>query len=277
NNIIIQKVHKCEYNNSFAVAGANLVYIGTEKDCIPKELEAAINGKTAALAFCIEGDDKGLSLRKVVEIARAHDVPLIVDAASELPPRSNLKRYIAEGADLVAFSGGKGILGPSDTGILCGRRDLIKLATVQMLPFTGIGRGAKVDRTQIIGMLEALRIFLEEDEETRFEGWMTKAQWIAKELDKLPMVSGKEVDVDKRKRGVRVLITLNERVPSTADVVFNLRKGNPSIWVNHPASFHAHWEKPNPNKISINTRMLKDGEEKIIVSALKKMLGRKVG
>ena len=141
-----------------------------------------------------------------------------------------------------------------------------------MLPFTGIGRGAKVDRTQIVGMLEALRIFLGEDEEIRFEGWMAKAQWIAGELDKLPRVSGVEVDVDERKRSVRVLVTLDESVPSAADVVFNLRKGNPSIWVNHPASFHAHWEKPNPNRISINTCMLRDGDEKILVSALKKML-----
>ena len=113
--VVIQRAHRNAYDHAFKAAGGRLVVVGTEEDCSPEELEAAINERTAAVAFTARVEDVGVPLKKVVEIARRHDVPVIVDAASELPPRTHLKKYIAEGADLVAFSGGKQISGPNDT------------------------------------------------------------------------------------------------------------------------------------------------------------------
>ena len=261
--VVIQKVHRNPYDHAFKAAGGRLVVVGTCEGCSPEELEAAVSERTAAIAFTALWEDMGVPLRKVVEIARRHDVPVIVDAAAELPPRANLRRYISEGADLVVFSGGKEIGGPNDAGILCGRRDLIKLATLQAPPFHGIGRGMKVDRTQIVGLTTALRLWLEKDEEAEFEGWEAKARWMAEALKGAPGVLRSEVVVDEGRRWVRVQITLHEELgPSAADVVFNLRRGNPSIWVNHLDS----------NKIDMIPSQLRDGEEKIVVSALKKML-----
>jgi len=263
NEVVLQRAHRNPYDHAFKVAGGRLIVVGTAEGCTPQELEAAINETTAAIAFTAHFEDIGVPLGKVVEIARRHDVPVIVDAAAELPPRANLRRYIAEEADLVAFSGGKQISGPNDTGILCGRRDLIKLATLQAPPYRGIGREAKVDRTQIVGLVTALRLWLEEDEEAEFEGWRAKVQWMVDELRGTPRVSRAEVVVDGRRRWVQAHITLDEGgAPSAADIIFNLRRGNPSIWVNQLGS----------NKIGIEPSLLKDGEEKIVVSTLEKIL-----
>src|SRR5205085_9075123 len=122
-------------------------------------------------------------LPEVVATAHARGVPVLVDAAGELPPRSNLRALLATGADLVAFSGGKAIRGPQATGILCGRRDLVGAAAVQMLdmddhyelweppadlidraqlagiPRHGIGRSLKVSKEQIVALLTALQLF----------------------------------------------------------------------------------------------------------------------
>ncbi len=259
---IIQKAHRNAYDHAYNVAGGKLVVVGTSESCSPEELEAAINERTAAIAFTARTEDVGVPLRRVVEIAGRHGVPVVVDAAAELPPRYNLRKYIAEGADLVVYSGGKHIAGPNDTGILCGRRDLIKLATLQAAPYRGIGRGMKVDRTQIVGFITALRLWLDKDEEAEFEGWREKARWIAEALKDAHRVSGSEVVVDGRMRYVHAQITIEEDDLTAADVVFNLRKGNPSIWVNHLAS----------NKIGIDTSLIRDGEEKVVVSTLKKVL-----
>ena len=89
---------------------------------------------------------------------------MIVDAASYTPPRANLTRFISEGADMVIYSGGKGIRGPQGTGILCGRADLIEAAYANASPHQFIGRGMKVAKEEIIGLVKALEIFVNEDE-----------------------------------------------------------------------------------------------------------------
>jgi len=259
---VIQKKHRNSYDHAYKLVGGKLVVVGTVDGCSTEELEAAINERTAAVALTYaDGLEIDIPLKKVVEIAHRHNVPIIVDAASELPPRSNLRKYIADGADLVAFSGGKGISGPNDTGFLCGSRNLIKLATLQAPPYSGIGRAAKVDRSQIVGLIVALRIWLEKDENAEFKAWTEKAQWMADELRGKPRVSESEVVVYKRRMRVRTNITLDERARAV-DVVLNLRKGNPSIWVNYIS----------PNTIEIETQELRDGEEKVLVSTIVKML-----
>lgn len=258
NEVIIQRAHRNPYDHAFKVAGCRLVVVGGDKGCTPEEIEAAINERTAAVAFTARMEDVGVPLRAVAELAHRHGVPVIVDAAAELPPRSNLRRYLEEGADLVVFSGGKHIGGPNGTGILIGRRDLIRLATLQAAPYRGIGRAMKVDRSQIVGLITALKLWLERDEEREFQGWLGKANWIEGELRGARGITASLVESDARRRYVQVLITLEGSVKAS-DVVFNLRRGNPSIWVNYI----------EPNKIGIDPYLLRDREEKILVSALK--------
>lgn len=256
--VIIQKAHRNPYDHAFRVAGCRLVAVGGDKGCTPEEIEAAINERTAAVAFTARMEDVGVPLRTVAEIAHRRGVPVIVDAAAELPPRSNLRRYLEEGADLVAFSGGKHIGGPNGTGILVGRRDLIRLATLQAAPYRGLGRAMKVDRSQIVGLITALKLWLERDEEEEFQEWLRRARWIEEELRGARGVSSSTVESDARRRHIQTTVTLDEGLRAS-EVVLNLRRGNPSIWVNYIG----------PNKVGIDPSLLRDGEERILVSALK--------
>ena len=110
NEIIIQTMHRFPYDHAYRAAGAKIVAVGNYLYSHGWELEGAINERTAAVAYlCAPFTSRRvLSLPQVCEIAHAHDVPVIVDAASMLPPRSNLRRYLREGADLVIYSGRQG-------------------------------------------------------------------------------------------------------------------------------------------------------------------------
>src|SRR5690606_17802989 len=110
---------------------------------------------------------------------RRHGVPVVVDAASEIPPADTLTRFIELGADLVVISGGKGLGGPQSSGILVGRSDLIAAATANASPNNAIGRGMKVGKEQIIGLITALNRYVTTDRRLLHETWNLKAQYIA--------------------------------------------------------------------------------------------------
>jgi L-seryl-tRNA(Ser) seleniumtransferase len=188
--VIICRAHRTGYDHAIRAAGAGLVEIGFNDRAAGAgvrgvedwEFEAAIGPDTAAIAYTATKANEP-PLARVAELGRRHGLPVIVDAAAQLPPAANLRRFIDEGADLVAFSGGKAIRGPQSTGILCGRRDLIASALLQMLdmdvapetwapppalidltklngvPHHGIGRGFKAGKEEIVGLIVALERF----------------------------------------------------------------------------------------------------------------------
>ena len=132
NEVIMARSHRNFYDHAVRSVGIELVEVGIAdrfsgagiRDAEGWEIEAAISERTAAIVYVAYAHTQP-SLEEVVAAARKGGVPVIVDAAGQLPPASNLQRFIAAGADLVAFSGGKAIGGPQASGILCGRRDLI--------------------------------------------------------------------------------------------------------------------------------------------------------
>lgn len=192
NEILVQRGHRNAYDHALRAAGARLVEVGTQGypgggRTLAWQVEAGIGPATVAIAYPVQNAPGTLSLPKVVEIAHRHDLPVIIDAAASLPPASNLRRLIAEGADLVAYSGGKAIGGPQGSGILCGRSDLIRAAALQQLdmdvdartwryrdmvdageipgpPHHGVGRSMKVGKETIVGLLVALRRFIAADD-----------------------------------------------------------------------------------------------------------------
>ena len=153
---LFQTAHRFFYDNVFGLAGMKLVEAGTRA-----EYEAAITDRTALLVglayiehqtrgvppFPVrhrqEHDPETLMPLEIIEIGRRRGVPVMIDLASNLPPKENLTRYLEAGADLVVVSGGKGIRGPNSTGILAGRADLIEAARMQNAPNNGIGTGAE--------------------------------------------------------------------------------------------------------------------------------------
>jgi len=203
--IIVQRGHRNAYDRAFRTAGATIVEVGyPHKEGVGLtyewQLEAAFGERTVAVGHLALADADGIPLRRVCEIAAARGVPVIVDAAAELPPASNLRRFIDEGAGLIAFSGGKAIRGPQGSGVLAGGRDLIESVRLQTLdmdvdveqwvaregvepPHHGLGRSLKVGKEEIIGLVAALEEFVRRDHEA-------EAAELAEWLDGLlPIVS----------------------------------------------------------------------------------------
>jgi L-seryl-tRNA(Ser) seleniumtransferase len=194
--ILIARTHRNAYDHALRAAGARLVEVGLNdrgtgagvRGTEPWQYLAAITPDTVAVAFTANPETID-DLPAVAELACARKLPVIVDAAAQLPPKANLKRIIAAGADLVVFSGGKAIGGPQASGILAGRRDLVASAVLQQLdmdvvpgrwrppvafldqgalaavPTHGLGRGFKAGKEEIAGLLTALRLFAARDEE----------------------------------------------------------------------------------------------------------------
>jgi uncharacterized pyridoxal phosphate-dependent enzyme len=188
NEIIIQHSHRFPYDQCYRVGGATLVGVGDGRRCQPWQLEAAYTERTAAVAFLASPfvTRKGLTLEQVCESAHARGVPVIVDAASMLPPRANLRKYLAQGADMVIYSGGKGIRGPQGAGILCGRADLIEAAAANASPNQFLGRGMKVAKEEVMGLVTALQVFLSEDEEAETERYRQMSQAVVDALIEIP-------------------------------------------------------------------------------------------
>lgn len=217
NEVIMFRAHRNAYDHAIRAAGARIVDIGFNDIAVGSgvrglegwEIEAAVGPRTVAIAFTA-GLPGVAALPMVCEVAARHGLPVIVDAAAQLPPRENLQRFIAEGAALVAFSGGKAIRGPQGTGILCGRRELVASALIQQLdmdvspdtwnpaegliprelvtapPHHGIGRGFKVDKESIVGLLVALERFASRDFVAETQSMRRELQSISEMVAGLP-------------------------------------------------------------------------------------------
>ena len=171
NEIVIHRFQRNHYDINIRQAGARLVEIGSHRQTHPWELEDAIGEKTAAV-FYFPGQYAGrniLKLETIIEIAHGKNVPVVVDAAAQLPPSSNLWRYTKElGADAAIFSGGKSIGGPQNTGIILGKKEIIESCAMMGSPRYAIGRPMKAGRDVIVGLLAALAHYLDGGEAAQY-------------------------------------------------------------------------------------------------------------
>lgn len=199
---LVARSQRNMYDRAVELAGARLVEVGVPdrfsgagvRDAQPGEFAAAIGPRTRGILWVAQPWSEP-PLPALAEVARAHGLPILVDAAAQLPPAANLRRFLGEGADLVCFSGGKAIGGPQASGILAGRRDLVTSALMQTLdldlpherfeppeefaparalaylPRHGVGRSCKVGREEVAGLLTALRRFAAEGDAAREARW----------------------------------------------------------------------------------------------------------
>lgn len=185
--LLMLRGHRNAYDHALRVGGARIVDVGYPYSegvglTYGWQLETAITPATVAVAYLAKAESPDLPLREICEIAHARGVSVIVDAAAELPPAGNLRRFIDEGADAVVFSGGKAIRGPQASGVLAARRDIVESVRLQTLdmdvdrvewrrtygtepPQHGMGRGFKVAKEEIIGLATALDEFVGRDHE----------------------------------------------------------------------------------------------------------------
>jgi L-seryl-tRNA(Ser) seleniumtransferase len=260
--ILMPRAQRNAYDRALRAAGAEITDVGTNDRTLgpgstnlePWELDAAVGEETVAVAYA-PGDPTSLSM--VCEVAGEHDLPVIVDGAGRLPPAENLTRFVEAGADLVVFSGGKAIRGPQSTGIVAGRADLIASIALQQLdmdavietwdppeqfvdvealrgvPRHGLGRGFKVGKEEIVGLLRALALFVEEDADARHAEWDRRARRIGSALAD---VSALDVTYEGAARGdavTTVSVAVDESVAgcSAVDLVRHLRREDPRVYV----------------------------------------------
>lgn len=188
NEIIIHRAHRFPYDQCYRSVGTRLVEIGDGRRCRPWELEAAFSERTAAVAYLFSPNitRNALPLEHVCEVAHERGVPVLVNAASFLPPRANLKRFTAAGADMVVYSGGKGVRGPQGTGILVGKQHLIDAAMANASPAQFFGRGLKVAKEEVVGLCAALELFVNEDEDAETARYFAMCERAAQALGELP-------------------------------------------------------------------------------------------
>jgi D-glucosaminate-6-phosphate ammonia-lyase len=293
NEVIIARSQRNMYDHAVVQAGAKLVEIGIPdrfsgagvRDAQIWEYEAAVNEGTAAILWVAQPQSEP-TLREVISVAHRRGLPVIVDAAGQLPPAHNLKRFTAEGADLVVFSGGKAIGGPQATGILVGRRDLIQSAALQQLdhdtyfdqwsppaslfdkgsliglPASGVGRVAKCGKEEIVGLLTALKLFREEDSDERHGRWLALSEELA---DGLKDLRGSSVRVVSRtSRGVpAVELTIREEEVgfSARDLAKRLQDGEPPVHANHA--------RVREGVIVFGPTCLRDGETAVVIERVR--------
>ncbi len=192
---LIQKAHRFSYDRAYRAAGMTIVEAEDRAELLQK-----ISGNTAMIAVLAAVEEQRqfgppvprkralppeahvLMPEELIAIGKQANVPVLVDMASDLPPASNLTRWIGAGADLVVVSGGKGLRGPQSSGILAGRRDLIEAAALNAAPHTGIGRGMKVGKEEIVALVVALERYLNLDHDKEIAEWGEKARWLASQL-----------------------------------------------------------------------------------------------
>jgi D-glucosaminate-6-phosphate ammonia-lyase len=235
NEMVIQKCDRIWYDQALRTAGARLVVVGDAERCSPAEVEAAIGERTAALVYIVSPRlaDHGVPPETMAGIAHARGRPLIVDAASTLPPAGHLTRWTDRGADLVIYSGGKGIRGPQNTGLLVGRADLIRAAAANGAPHAAIGRPCKVSKEAIIGLVTALELFLQEDHRAEWDRHLAEARQIAAAAAGRPGIRARVEDDWAVWTAPTVLVSIDPAVTglTPAGVEAALRAGEPPILV----------------------------------------------
>lgn len=263
NEIVIHRAQRIYFDQMYRVAGGKLVEIGAPLGTHAWELETAISDRTAAVAYAdfLHQGPGALDFATVVAIAHARGVPVIVDSAASLPPVDHLRRWIRQGADLVVYSGGKGIRGPQETGLLAGRPDLVEAARLNGNPHPGIGRGMKVSKEAMVGLWVALDLFMRSDHAAEHRAKLALAEAIAAGLadrDDLDC----QVDADpERWPTPSVFVYPRDGRWTPKEVGTALKRGDPSI----------HLEDEFGG-LMVSTLCLQPGEERLIVERLHRVL-----
>ncbi|HTE34511.1 MAG TPA: aminotransferase class V-fold PLP-dependent enzyme [Chryseolinea sp.] len=258
--VILQKSHRVGYAHAIQNCGVKIIEVETRK-----ELEDAINEKTAMMWFLNTGNPLGkIKDEEFIAIAKKHSIPTFNDCAADVPPVENFWKYTQMGFDLVCFSGGKGIRGPQSAGLLLGKKDLIQAARKNAPPNGDVvGRGMKVNKEEILGMLVAVEVFLARDHQQEWAMWEQQVKLISDTVSAVPGVKT-EIHVPPVANHIpslRVKWDTSKIKTSTEEVRSALRLGHPSIET-----------MGDDVSVDITTWMMIPGEERIVAKRLSEIL-----
>jgi L-seryl-tRNA(Ser) seleniumtransferase len=261
--VIIQKAHRFGYDHAVRNCGVRLVEVESAT-----ELERAVNDKTAMMLFYNAAAPPGaISDEEFVRLGKKHGIPTFNDAAADVPPVENLWKYTGMGFDLVAFSGGKGIRGPQSAGLLLGRKDLIEAARLNAPPNGNtVGRGLKVNKEEMLGMLVALELFVKKDHAAEGREFERRAELVRTSAAAVPGVKAEVFvpPISNHVPHVRITREGGDEAGAAA-VVKAMRDGEPSIAIRN--------EK---EALVIGVWMMQPGEDKVVARRLRQVLEKKV-
>src|SRR5579863_5846104 len=276
NEVIVQRAHRYDYDHALRNCGIRFVEVETMA-----EYEAAFTDRTVMAHFYNAAEHGQIGREDWIRIAHQHGVPCFNDAAADVPPISNLWNYTQMGFDLVTFSGGKGMRGPQCTGLLLGRKDLIDAARLNNSPNSNaVGRGLKVSKEDIVGMVAAVDWFMSQDDATMEAEFRERAECIAEQVKKVPTVETTIFIPPVANHVPHLLVTYNrERVRTTGtEVMQKMREGTPRIELN-PGTGGAPASAGLPggeNTIIVGVWMLQPGEDVIVGRRLREVLQKSV-
>lgn len=258
--VIQQKSHRSGYEHQMELCGAKIVTVETRKD-----LEGAINERTGMMFFLNKAEPNGeIKSDDFIKVGKERGIPTMNDAASDATPKENLWKYTKQGFDLVIFSGGKALRGPQSSGLLLGRKDLIDAALPAMSPFGGIGRGMKVGKEELCGVLAAVERYLKVDHAAEMRELEARVKSIRGALKgvngvqsdrHVPVIANEvphvTVDWDESARGL-----------TSQQVVEKLLAGDPPI----------HVQRPGKGQLLISVWMMRGDEHEIVGRRLREIL-----
>jgi len=267
NNEVVMVGGRSVFDSAIRLAGGKLV-LAQSADQIPN----AITSSTS----------EPEQLAKEIAIAKAHRVPIFMDAADGIPPVNKLQLFNKMGCDLYTFSGGKGLCGPQSSGILLGRKDLIEAALANSNPWEGaVCRPMKVGKEEIMGCLAAVEAWLKMDVPKLNREWGTRVQRIATLVGTVPGVEAK-VYTPEENQCPTLMISWDQKAwrYSTADCAKQLLEGTPAIAVlteDNPSDVLSRKQTPGKvprkdDKLQIVSMTLRPGEEIIIGQRLRQLL-----
>ena len=266
NEVLVHRAQRHYYDQAVRIAGAKLVEFGLPISTQPYDLEGAITERTVAVLYVVAGYfPRGyLSLEQTVEIAHRRGVPVVVDAAAQLPPPENLWRFTKElGADVAVFSGGKDLRGPQASGIVVGKKEIVEAAALNGYPNHSLGRPMKIGKENIVGALAALEWYLSQDHAARLADCERQVALVQSALAGAPGVTAERSFPGEAGEPLpRALIRLSPDARLTRDALRRaLRDGDPSIEVGVA-----------PDGIYANPATLQPGEMELVANRLAELL-----
>lgn len=270
NEVVILRRHRIHYDQAIRVSGARLVDTGFGDGSAIEDVASFVGEQTAAILYVAKFEHAGGSvpLKEIGALGQERGVPVIVDAADELPPLSNARRFLEMGADLVIFSGGKDIQGPQASGLILGKKELIEACVANNCPNYGIGRPMKVSKETIAGLTKAVELYVQQDFEAEWKAWEAQRDHVVDQLDGLPGVRACRtkplfpglprscylpaayIDLDE-----------GELCLTAGEVARQLHDGEPCIVVGQ-----------YPSGLVLRMHMVQEGEEKLLAARLLEIL-----
>jgi L-seryl-tRNA(Ser) seleniumtransferase len=259
--VIVQKTHRYGYDHAVRNCGIKFVEVETAD-----ELERAVNERTAMMLFFNANNKEGqIKDEEFTRLGKKLNVPTFNDAAADVPPVENLSRYIKIGFDLVTFSGGKGIRGPQSAGLLLGRKDLIEAARMNSSPNSdSIGRGMKVNKEEILGMMAAVEAYVKRDHAAEWKEFEKRIKQVADGVASVPSVKTEQFVPEIANAVPHLRITWDQEAVKITprEAAQKLREGEPSIEL-RPGS---------RNALEVAVWMMQPGEAQIVGRRIREVL-----